>query len=80
MDNSEIPYCIFPSNTLLFSVMNAYENLKIWRGRAKNRGYAAKYMKIWRTYYRQAYLKGDIKYDDIPKAYRYFTDSKNPIQ
>lgn len=55
---------------------STYDYIKKWRKKAKNKKYAATYMKKRRAYYREAYLRGDVKYDDIPKAYRYFVDTQ----
>lgn len=44
------------------------------RWRSQHPTYAANYMRAKRKYYRGLYKKGKIKYEDIPKAYKYFAE------
>ena len=55
--------------------MTAYQDTVKWRKKAKNKKYPAKFMKQQRIYWRQRYLKREVKYGDIPKGYRYFVNS-----
>ena len=52
--------------------MGNYESVKKWRRKPKNQEYNAKFMREKRAYYRIAYKKGEVKYEDIPVAYRTF--------
>lgn len=50
----------------------AYEYLKEWRSKRRNKKYNSHYMQEKRAYYKDLYDRGLIKYKEIPKSYRYF--------
>jgi hypothetical protein len=56
--------------------MSNYLNVKRWRSKAKNKDYSSEYMKKQRAFFRMKWLKGEINYVDVPRAYRYWVDKK----
>jgi hypothetical protein len=58
------------------SMSSDYAYIKEWRQKSKkNARYNTSYMRERRKHYRSLYVAGKIAYADIPKSYRYFTNS-----
>ena len=57
--------------------MGNYYQTKKWRQKSKkNRAYGPKYMREKRRAYRIMYDAGKVAYEDIPKSYRCFRDTR----